>query len=337
MNWAKQNYDRLLLAIFAVLLLACAGLLLNNVRGYQETFAGMQGNVPQKRTLPVSVDPGKITAEQKKIADPDTWGARSLGQNRRLPLYVSVPYIAKSEIDDKTGQTKTTLVDPYASGPEGQPLHPPVPNAWLIDNNLDMLSQNVLDQDPDGDGFTNLDEFNGKTDPNDPKKHPPYWTKLVLTRFQRIPFRLLYEAGTGPFQVNTLDLDQPTQFLKIGDLVKGTKFKLTKFEAKRGMKDGINKDISEITLTNVETGETIVLPKQTEVDSPTTYAVLTYLWTGKPFAVKKNGEFTLAPEDKPPTAVKYKCVDVNDTEAKIVKEDDNTALRVSKSGTVVGK
>ena len=159
----------------------------------------------------------------------------------------------------------------------------------------------------------------------------------MLTKFVRIPFRLRYDAGTGPFQINTVDLDQPTQFLKIGDMVKGTKFKLTKFEPKRGMEDGINKDLSEVTLTNVETSETIVLPKQKEVDSPTTYAVLTYLWTGKPFAVKKNGEFMLAPEDKPGSTVKYKCVEISDTEAKIIKEDDNTALRVSKSGTVVGK
>ena len=337
MNWAKQNYDRVLLAVFAVALLLCAGLLLNNVRGYHETFAGLQDKVPQKRTLPVSVDPGKITAEQKKVADPDTWAPRMLGPNRRLPLFVSVPYIAKTEIDPGTGLTKITLIDPYANGAEGQPLHPPVPNAWLIEHNLDMLSQNVLDQDGDGDGFTNLDEYNGKTDPNDPKSHPPYWTKLVLTKFVRIPFRLRYDAGTGPFQINTVDLEQPTQFLKVGDQVKGTKFKLTKFEPKRGMVDGINKDISEVTLTNTETGETIVLPKQTDVDSPTTYAVLTYLWTGKPFAVKKNQEFTLSPEDKPGSMVKYKCVDISDTDARVVKEDDNQVLHISKTGTVVGK
>lgn len=209
MNWAKENYDRLLLAIFALVLLVCAGLLFNNVRGYHETFAGLRDQVPQKRSLPVSVDPGKIAAEQKKVADPDTWGSRMLGPNRRLPLFVSVPYIAKSEVDP-SGQVKTELLDPYTDDPNGM-IHKPVPNAWLIEHNLDMLAGNVLDQDPDGDGFTNLDEYNGKTDPNDPKSHPPYWTKLVLTRFQRIPFRLLYEAGTGPFQINTLDLDQPTQ------------------------------------------------------------------------------------------------------------------------------
>ena len=332
MNWVKLHYDRVLLAVFALALLLCAALLFNNVRGYNETFASLKGQVPQKRTLPVSVDVSKIANAEKKIADPDIWAARPLGPNRRLPLFVSVPYIAKSETDPNTELVKTTLIDPYADGANAV-IHPPVPNSWIIENGLDLLSQNVLDQDNDGDGFTNLDEYNAHTNPNDPKSHPPYWTKLVLTKFVRIPFRLRYDAGTGPYQINTVDLEQPTQFLKIGDMVKGTKFRLTKFEPKRGLIDGINKDISEVTLTNVETNETIVLPKQQEVDSPTTYAVLTYLWTGKPFGVKKNGEFTLKPEDN----VKYKCVDISDTEAKIVKEDENKELRVSKTGTIPGK
>ena len=317
MTWVKQNYDRFLLALFAAALLACAGLLFNNVRGYNSIFETLKGQVKQNRNIPVNVSPERITNEQKHVDQPDTWNSRMLESNQRLPLFVSVPYIAKSEVSD-SGQTKSVLINPYTNDPSGM-LHPPVPNAWLIEHNQDMLAQNVLDQDTDGDGFTTLDEWQGKTDPTDPKSHPPYWSKLVLTKFVRVPFRLRYDAGTGPFQINTLDLDSPTQFLKVGDAVKGTKFKITKYEAKRQMVDGLNKDVSEVTLTNIESGENIVLPKQTEVDSPTTYAVLTYLWTGKPFAVKKNQEFTLKPEDN----VKYKCVDLSDTDVKIVKEDEN--------------
>ena len=90
------------------------------------------------------------------------------------------------------------------------------------------------------------------------------------------------------------------------------------------MRDGINKDVSEVTLANVDTGETVVLPKQEEVDSPTTYAVLEYLWTGKNFAVKKNAEFTLKPEDN----VKYKVVDLSDTDVTVLKEDENKQIHV---------
>ena len=324
MTWVKQNYDRFLLALAAAALLACAGLLFGNVRGYHEVFDTLKGKVvPNRNAENLNVSVSKVTEDEKALTNPDLWAARMITINRRLPLFVSPPFISKTELDPQTQNATTHLIDPYADDPKGM-VHPPVPNSWLLEHNLDMLAQNVLDQDPDSDGFTNLDEYNGKTDPNDPKSHPPYWTKLVLTRFVRIPFRLRYDAGTGPYQINTVDLEQPTQFLKIGDLVKGTKFKLTKYEPKHAMRDGINKDVSEVTLTNVETGETVVLPKQEEVDSPTTYAVLTYLWTGKPFAVKKNQEFTLKPEDN----VKYKCVELSDTEVKVVKEDDNKELRI---------
>ena len=68
----------------------------------------------------MSVDPGKVTNEQKKVADPDTWAARPMnGPNRRLPVFISVPYIAKTEVDPTTGQTKTTLIDPYATDVHG--------------------------------------------------------------------------------------------------------------------------------------------------------------------------------------------------------------------------
>lgn len=62
-----------------------------------------------------------------------------------------------------------------------------VPVADDADNNglPDKWEQkyNILgskDQDPDKDGFTNLEEYHGKTDPTDPKSHPLYVTKLRL-------------------------------------------------------------------------------------------------------------------------------------------------------------
>lgn len=324
MTWVKQNYDRFVLALFAAALLACAGLLFNNVRNYNDVFNVLKGQVTQNRTLPVNVDPKNVAAEVTNLDTPDTWAARMI-DNRRLPLFVSVPYIAKTIVDPVNGTAKTVLIDPFTGDPSGM-LHPPVPNKWLDDNKQDMLAQNVLDQDSDGDGFTTLDEFLGKTNPSDPKSHPPYWTKLVLTRLVRQPFRLIFDAGTGPFQINTLDLDQPTQFLKVGDMVRGTKFKLTKYEHKEKKDNGMTRDVSEVTLVNTETNEPIVLPKQQEVDSPTTYAVLTYLWTGKQFGVKKNQEFTLKPEDN----VKYRCVELNDTDVKVIKEDENKDLYIKK-------
>ncbi len=190
----------------------------------------------------------------------------------------------------------------------------------------------MLTQDSDGDGFTTLDEFLGNTDPQDKNAHPPYYTKLVLNSFKRIPFRLRFDAKNGEtIQINIIDVqDAPTWFGKVGGVITLTKpnYKVVKFEQKSIKDSGMTKDVSEVTVQNMETNETIVLPKAQEVDSPTTYAVLNYVWTGKPFAVKKNQEFTLKPEDN----VKYKVLDLNDTEVHILKEDDKKDLTIKMAG-----
>ncbi len=314
MTWVKLNYDRFLLAVFAVALLACAGLLFNNARNFHSVFAGLADEKPQKSKIPpVATD--AVVENQQKLAKPDIWPAR-MTEGRRLPVFVSVPYIADGD----------NLVDPLASG--DRPLHPPVPNAWLIDNKQDLLSTNVLDQDSDGDGFSALDEYNGKTDPMNKDSHPPYYTKMVMTQLVKKPFRLLYQAKNGDsLLINVIDVEEaPTLFLKVGDVIKVTKpnYKVVKFTPKTSTIKGFPEDVSEVTVENMEDHTQIVLPKRLEVDSPTSFAVILYQWTGKPFAVKKNAEFTLKPEDN----VKYKTLEINEREVKLLKEDENKQIVV---------
>ena len=46
--------------------------------------------------------------------------------------------------------------------------------AWFKKYNLDLSDPKMLDADPDGDGFTNREEFLANTNPLDPNSHPPY-------------------------------------------------------------------------------------------------------------------------------------------------------------------
>ena len=46
-------------------------------------------------------------------------------------------------------------------------VHPPVPNEWLEQFDLPIADADVLTQDPDGDGFTNLEEWQNHTNPTD--------------------------------------------------------------------------------------------------------------------------------------------------------------------------
>jgi len=118
------------------------------------------------------------------------------------------------------------------------------------------------------------------------------------------------------FALNTSDLKEPTQFLKIGDSIRGTKFKLVKFTEKyEPNKYGTNIDLSELTLENQETHEQMSLVKEKIMISPESVANFVYTWgERREFAVKKDQEFSLKPEEQ----IKYKLIDVQPAKAVIV-------------------
>ena len=127
--------------------------------------------------------------------------------------------------------------------------------------------------------------------------------------FAQEPFRLVFASWVGDtFALNTSDLKEPTQFLKIGDSIRGTKFKIVKFTEKHETnKYGTTVDISELTLENRETHEPLSLVKEKIMISPESVANFVYEWgERKEFAVKKDQEFSLKPEEQ----IKYKLIDV---------------------------
>lgn len=70
------------------------------------------------------------------------------------------------------------------------------------------------------------------------------------------------------FQVNPLNPGARTQFVKIGHVIDGTRYKVTKFELKKktNPQTGEQTDISELTLTQIDTKATLVLPLDTVVE-----------------------------------------------------------------------
>ena len=216
----------------------------------------------------------------------------------------------------------------------------PIPNQWFEDHKLPLSDPKVQFGDPDKDGFLNEDEWRGTgatpgaapTDPNSPESHPPYYTKLFLKKWVRVPFRLKFQTYDGDpkkpeamdFQINTLDLRQPSEFLKIGDMVPKTKYKLQKFEFKEveNKKTGETNDVSELTLLNTESNDEIVLVKEQVKDSPDSFASLIYEWPQPqppPFTVKKLQTFALPPDTKGTDGKPklYKLLDISEKSALI--------------------
>ncbi len=153
--------------------------------------------------------------------------------------------------------------------------------------------------------------------------HPPVpneWLEqfgLQLKSAVEEPFRLIFSSWMGDtYQINTIDFKQPTQFLKVGDTIKGTRFKIAKFLKKyEPNKYGTNVDVSELTLEQEETKQQLTLVKEKVAISPESVATFVYTWGGRQeFQVRKDQEFSL----KPQVQIKYKLVDVDPTKAVIV-------------------
>lgn len=296
MEWIKKSPEQFALAVVATALLVVSSLLILKTRSFGGVFEAVRGQVAKNNSIDL-VDRSALDKAQAMLQKPQVWNAG------KGSLLVSEKYVV---INDR-------LVNPQKSGEE---IHKGVPNQWFYDNGLDILATDVLSEDPDGDGFSNQDEFLGKTNPQDKNAHPPYLSKLRFVSLDLKRFRLLFAArpDATTFQINTIDLRQPSQYLKLGDPIKGTKFKIVKFEEKFVLNNlGIKTDVSEVTIENQETGESLVLVLGKQADSPDSFAEFSFLWDKSALRVKKDQKFSL----KPQPDLEYKLIDIKPAEALI--------------------
>jgi hypothetical protein len=297
MNWVRANYDRVALIAAAAILLVCSVLIFRSASNFDETFAATKTAPPASAKL-FPTKSAEIEQALQKVRGPSQWVT--------------------------SGRSGLFVPEKHFIGADGQPttlkntqLHPPVPNEWFEEFTLPLTESDVLTQDPDGDGFNNLEEWQGHSNPIDKTSHPSYLTKLKLKSFSQEPFPLTFPSWVGDtFAINFINHEQPTQFVKIGDTIAGTKFKPVKFTEKyEADKYGTKVDVSELTIENLENHSQVVLVKEKTATSPESVANFIYSWSGtQPIAVKKDQEFSLKPE----TEIKYKLIDVQKDKAVII-------------------
>jgi hypothetical protein len=222
MDWIKKNTDQFALALLALILLLLSGFMIFKSLNFGDSFSAIQTTPPRNDTIP-PLQMAVVTDAQQSAEKPAQWtpkppaGGKSAGS-----LLVSDPYFVEGG--------KLKKLD------KGGINFPPVTNAWLSKYGLSLLNPDVLNDDPDKDGFTNLEEFLGdsrtretanpegdpdSTNPLDKESHPHYYTELWLKQWIRVPFSLIFMGYDGDpakpatlnFQINAASLSQPTQFL----------------------------------------------------------------------------------------------------------------------------
>jgi len=135
------------------------------------------------------------------------------------------------------------------------------------------------------------------------------------------PFRYIFSSRIGDkFGINDIDQSELTQFLKVGDVIRGTDFKILKFTEKSERNQyGINADVSELLLEHQQTHVQVTLVKEKVATSPQSVATFVYTWRGRrEFEVRKDQEFPIA------TAAgnrMYKLTDVQQGKAVIVSTE----------------
>ena len=108
---------------------------------------------------------------------------RDKAKDKKVPRYTPLFFAPAIWQVPDAAQKKNVAVDLLA--PDSKPIHSvvmpdgaskPVPNAWFYSYELEstISAADSMQQDPDGDGFTNAEEFVAGTDPSSARSMPPF-------------------------------------------------------------------------------------------------------------------------------------------------------------------
>ena len=147
--------------------------------------------------------------------------------------------------------------------------------AWCKRYGLDPKDPGMLDADTDGDGFSNREEYIAGTNPRDPKSMPGMLDGVVMKEFKEVQVPvILREVKGGKARVERLDTPGTEEWEK-GTVVKGLPYRVTAVKQEvKADKHGVFSDVSQVTLENGDTKESVVLIRDLPARSSETYAIL---------------------------------------------------------------
>lgn len=212
--------------------------------------------------------------------------------------------------------------------------------AWLKQNGVEPVTLLKKDtgQDDDHDGFTNDEELAAGTDPNDPKSHPPIYTKLRLRRVEGEKFPVVFDGYNPKNDRISVTVREGGRFgggdgerkaeIKSGERIPGLPFKVAGVRVRKGFeKDtGAQLDLSELSLQNTDTNKKIVLRKSLVSNSPDATAVLTFKLDGTQIPVRLGQQFSLPGDSQ----TKLEVIDIRPEQVVLKIVDSKQTVTVDK-------
>lgn len=238
MSWLSKNYEKAALGGAAVVAVGLGVLGWLKVNSVEQDFATeLKGSGNDN---PAVKDADLVTKAKSSLENPRVWDQAD-DEGRPVNLFTGIPLFISKSAPGKP-------VDPYG----GDPIHPPIPNQWWLQYRLDPGYGDSPQRDPDGDGFSNLDEFNAKTDPTKASDYPTLISKLAYARDESLAwsvkpgfdseggFTFTYrDSAGGQNKVTAAAVVKPNElFFKEGTMKE--RFKLLGFEARKVKNERLN-------------------------------------------------------------------------------------------------
>ncbi len=283
MESLKENYDRVILGVCAVIAIALGSLLTLKALAlpdqYTQSFQ-TEGKDPNDTGVEI------VRAASAHLEDAGAWESPSLEgvPMKKLPLFKSVPiWVRGTPVDPSDPQNSDFRWKEYdLLDPSVEPMHEGLGNRYIYDHQLNAGRSDVADMDPDGDGFSNGEEFaDGKTDPNDPNDFPPLTNKLSLAKVEATNYVLEYRiADPREHSIReTLtdfageDVDRKTEWYPMGATFGSFEGYENRFTLQAHQEVGGN-DV--LTLLDTATNQPFQIARREPYPFPTYYAVFHY-------------------------------------------------------------
>lgn len=303
MSWASDNAEKLVLSGALVALAATAALTALKFSASEEQRGAA---AKAAKSAEGSFEVGQYADLAQKITAVHPWKQPETGH--RLFISRFVRWDAKSQ--------RIRVYDPK------EPLDDGIPPIWKQKYGFPVDDVNVQAQDPDGDGFTNKEEYVAQTEPLSKESHPAFITKLRVLQYSPKSFHIdvrSYQELDGQMTVMVELPDSPDPKKKRIRVRKGDSFfNWTVQDFRKDVKKMFNPkvgaeietDASALELANDVTGEKLTVIFKKKIDAPIHEGTLAYLIDKSQIPVSKGREFEFL-------GAKYRLLSIDASGAKV--------------------
>ncbi len=364
MNFLKKHYEKLILAVTLlvfIISLILVILALSKSMDIKEEDLKFPSKAPDyKKVNPDEIN-YKKTLEGEEIWNPNTpRSQRPEGDKNftdmlqpysisRCPNPECQKLIPRSNFKEEGSCPfcKFALRPPESGGvgPKFDTDEDGMPDKWEKEMGLNPNDPLDANKDLDNDGFTNLEEYQAKTDPRDSKSHPALAKKLYVDSIKRskLPIVLIKVTPHGDdMKTWTIQMDETmpngsvkTRFYKLGNILNFNERKYTIsdikseiIEEKVGLRGTTLKKTVFSIILQEEDGSLITATEKKEIWESKESAKLVDTAANKEYMVSVGEEVTLG-EGK--SVEKYKVKMVNSAKKKVViiRLSDNTEYELA--------